>query len=211
MADGLAGTAGGPQGLQALKPGLVDENPILYQILGLCSALAVTNQMDTALVMCASLLFVATASCFVVSLMRKITPHRVRLISRMLIIATMVIVTDEYLKGYHYELSEDLGPYVGLIITNCLILGRCEAFAARNPLLPSVLDGIGNSLGYGGVLVLLALVREPLGSGKLLGLRVMPENYPTCGLMAAAPGAFLGLGLLVWIVRSIRPVEESEG
>ena len=209
MADGLAGTAGGPKGLEALKPGLVDENPILYQILGLCSALAVTNRMDTALVMCASLMFVAALSCLVVSVLRKITPHRVRLMSRMLIIATLVILTDEYLKAYHFELSKALGPYVGLIITNCLILGRCEAFAARNPILPSVLDGLGNSLGYGGVLVVLALVREPLGSGTLLGWQILPESYPSCRLMITAPGAFLALGLLVWFVRSVRPVEEE--
>lgn len=198
-------TAPGQAGaLGPFKQGVLWENPILVQILGVCSALAVTGRMDTTLVMCSALLIVAPLSCLAVSLLRNWTPHRVRMITQMLVIATPVIVIDQYLKAFHFELSKALGPYIGLIITNCILMGRCEAFASKNPPLPALADGFGNALGYSLVLTAIALVREPLGAGTLLGYRVMPEAYRPCQLMALAPGAFLAMGCLVWIVGSLR-------
>ncbi len=188
-----------------LKNGVVKDNPVLAQVLGICSALAVTNRMDTTLVMCSALLFVAALSCFLVSLLRNVTPRNVRMITQMLIIATLVIVADLYLKSHYIVLSRALGPYVGLIITNCIIMGRCEAFASRNKPVLAMMDGAANALGYGLVLIIIALVREPLGSGTLFGYQIMPAGYLPCRLMIMAPGAFLAMGLLVWIVRSMYP------
>jgi len=198
-------------GLTAFKAGILSRNPILFQILGICSALAVTNRVDTALVMCGALVFVASLSCVTVSAIRKWTPYEVRMIAQVLIIATLVIVVDLYLKAEHFTLSRRLGPYVGLIITNCLIMGRCEAFASRHRPLAAMLDGAGNALGYGLVLLVIALMREPLGGGTLLGFSVVPGEEPPCRLMAMAPGAFLALGVLVWIVRAIRPLDAGGG
>jgi Na+-transporting NADH:ubiquinone oxidoreductase subunit D len=188
-----------------VKNGIVRDNPVLGQVLGICSALAVTNRMDTTLVMCGALLFVASISCFLVSVLRTITPRTVRMITQMLIIATLVILADLYLKAHHIVLSRRLGPYVGLIITNCIIMGRCEAFASHNPPLKALVDGAANALGYALVLILIALVREPLGSGTILGFSILPEAYMPCRLMIMAPGAFLAMGILVWIVKTINP------
>jgi len=195
--------------LEPLKRGLFAENPLLVQVLGVCSALAVTSRLDTTLVMCTSLLFVATLSSFMISLLRNYTPRRARMIAYMLVIATFVILVDQYLKAYHFKLSQALGPYVGLIITNCIVMGRCEVFASRNPPLASVFDGLSNAAGYGLVLLCIALVREPLGAGTILGMRVMPESYDPCQLMSLAPGAFFTMGVLVWIVRSKYPPEQT--
>jgi Na+-transporting NADH:ubiquinone oxidoreductase subunit D len=191
--------------IETVRRPLLADNPILVQILGVCSALAVTGRMDTTLVMCGALIFVASLSCLGVSLLRTVTPHRVRLMTHMLIIATLVIVVDQYLKARHFALSKALGPYVGLIITNCIILGRTESFASRNGPLSATLDGAGNAAGYAIALILIALVREPLGLGTLLGVRVLPADYTECQLMATAPGAFLSMGVLAWVVRAIRP------
>ena len=195
--------------LEPLKRGLFADNPLLIQVLGVCSALAVTSRLDTTLVMCTSLLFVATLSSLAISLLRNLTPRRARMIAYMLVIATFVILVDEYLKAYHFKLSKALGPYVGLIITNCIVMGRCEVFASRNPPLASVFDGLSNAAGYGMVLLCIALVREPLGAGTVLGMRVMPDAYDPCQLMSLAPGAFFTMGCLVWIVRSKWPPEET--
>lgn len=202
--------------LAPLKKGVTSENPVLVQVLGVCSALAVTSRVDTTLVMAASLLFVGFFSCFAVSLLRTVTPRRVRMIAYMLVISTFVIVADQFLKAEYFELSKALGPYVGLIITNCILMGRCEAFASRNPPLASALDGAGNGLGYGLVLLIISLVREPLGSGTLLGweigaagFRLIPEGYE-CQLMGMAPGAFFAMAVLVWVVRSKWPAAEAE-
>jgi Na+-transporting NADH:ubiquinone oxidoreductase subunit D len=195
----------------AFKAGILGRNPILFQVLGICSALAVTSRLDTALVMSAGLVFVATASCGAVSAIRRWTPYEVRLIAQVLIIATLVIVVDLFLKAQAYELSKALGPYVGLIITNCVIMGRCEAFASRHRPVAAMLDGAGNALGYGLVLVVIASVREPLGGGTLLNFQVIPGNEPPCRLMAMAPGAFLAMGVLVWIVRAVRPLDAALG
>ena len=196
-------------GVAPLKRGALGENPLLVQVLGVCSALAVTSRMDMTLVMCASLAFVAAFSCLAISLLRNFIPRRVRMITFMVVISTFVIVVDQYLKAYHFRLSGDLGPYVGLIITNCIIMGRCEAYASRNPPLAAVADGVGNALGYGLVLCAIALVREPLGFGTLLGFTVMPAVYNPCRLMSLAPGAFLAMGCLVWIVRAKYPAEDG--
>ncbi len=195
-------------GVLPLKRGVVSDNPLLIQVLGVCSALAVTSRMDTTLVMCASLAFVAAFSCLAISLLRSLIPRRVRMITFMVVISTFVIVVDLYLKAYHFRLSGELGPYVGLIITNCILMGRCEAYASRNPPLRAVADGVGNALGYGLVLCAIALVREPLGNGTILGWQ-LPKVFEPCQLMQLAPGAFFTMGCLVWIVRAKYPVQET--
>ena len=200
----------GPGGLtQCLTDGVGCQNPVICQTLGVCSALAVTGLVSTTLVMAASLLFVATLSSLAVSLLRNVTPHRVRLIVQMLIISTLVIVVHLFLRAYWFDMSDRLGPYVGLIITNCLILGRCEAFAMRNGPVRSALDGFGSAAGYALVLLAISVIREPLGSGTLLGHRVMPGGFMDVQLIRAAPGAFLAMGVVVWIVRAIWPEQET--
>ncbi len=206
-----AGTFGAThRTLTPLKEGAGVNNPIVYQSLGICSALAVTNQLDKTLVMCASLTFVATLSCTAVSMLRRFTPRRVRMITQMLIIATLVILVDLYLRSHWIHMRNALGPYLELIITNCLIMGRCEAFASREPPLRAALDGLGASLGYSGVLCAIAVVREPIGTGTLLGYQLFPEGFLPIRLAAMAPGAFLAMGLVVWVVRGIWPEVESD-
>jgi Na+-transporting NADH:ubiquinone oxidoreductase subunit D len=155
----------------------------------------------------AALLFVASMSSLAVSLLRNITPHRVRLIVQMLVIATLVGLVYQFLRAYWFEMSKALGAYVALIITNCLILGRCEGYAMRNGPLRSALDGLGSATGYALVLLAIALIREPLGNGTLLGYHVLPESYPAARLVGSAPGAFLAMGIVVWVVRAIWPQE----
>jgi len=200
---------GGQESL--LKPvtdGITCDNPVLCQALGICSALAVTGFVSTTAVMGIALLFVASLSCFVVSLLRNVTPHRVRLIVEMLVISVLVIVVHLFLQAYWYDMSSALGPYVALIITNCLILGRCEAFALRNGPVRSALDGFGSAMGYALVLLAISLIREPLGHGTVLGVQVMPEAWLPMHLVSGPPGAFLAMGLVVWLVRTIWPEEE---
>jgi Na+-transporting NADH:ubiquinone oxidoreductase subunit D len=201
-------THGQPARIDALRKPVLRENPILYQMLGICSALAITDQVSTALAMSGALLFVGSLTALAVSLVRHVTPRRVRIITYMLIIATLVIVVDQFLKARFYEVSKDLGPYVGLIITNCIILGRAEAFASRNRPIPAMLDGAGNAAGYALTLLIIALVREPLGRGTLLGWRMMPADY-ACQFMAGAPGAFVAMGMLAWIHRRALPIDET--
>ncbi len=196
---------GGSEALKPVKDGVGVENPILRYTLGICSALAVTGRVSTTLVMGAALLFVGSLSSLLVSLMRSVIPHRVRLIAQMLVISMLVIIVHLFLRAYYFDMSKALGPYVGLIITNCIILGRCEAYAMRNGPLMSALDGFGSALGYAIVLLAIALIREPLGNGTLLGLSVTPAGFQNVQLIAAAPGAFLAMGIVVWIVRSIWP------
>ena len=193
-----------------VKDGVTVENPVLAHALGICSALAVTGYVATTLVMDAALLFVASLSCLFVSMLRNIVPGRVRLIAQMLIVSTLVILVHLFLRAYYFDMSRDLGPYVGLIITNCLILGRCEGYAMRNPPLRSFLDGLGAASGYALVLLAISLLREPLGHGTLLGKAIMPEAFEPTMLVSAAPGAFLAMGVIVWIVRSIWPEEISD-
>lgn len=182
---------------------MIDENPISKQVLGVCSALAVTVKVENALVMSIALIFVVSFSNLIISLMRKAIPNRIRIIVEMSVIATLVILTDQILKAYLFDVSRQLYVFVGLIITNCIVLGRAEAFALQNPPWPSFVDGIGNGLGYGLVLMLVATGREILGFGTWLGFKVLPAGYPGNGLALLAPGAFILLGLLIWAQRSI--------
>jgi len=193
---------------EPVKAGITTRNPVLCHALGVCSALAVTGYVSTTLVMGAALLFVAALSTMSISLLRHSIPHRVRLIVQMLVISTLVIVVHLYLRAYHFDMSKSLGPYVGLIITNCLILGRCESYAMRNGPLLSFFDGLGSAAGYALVLLAIALIREPLGSGTLLGLRIFPEAFEPAMFFKAAPGAFISMGIVVWIMRAGWPEEE---
>jgi Na+-transporting NADH:ubiquinone oxidoreductase subunit D len=187
---------------------LSDNNPITFQVLGICSALAVTVQMRTALVMSLAVLFVLGFSNVVISVLRKQIPAKIRIIVELAVIASLVILVDQILKAYLFETSKQLSVFVGLIITNCIIMGRAEAFALQNKPWPSLLDGIGNALGYGWILLAIAFGRELLGSGSIFGFQVIPDafyhlGYENMGLMVLAPGAFILLGLLVWIQRTL--------
>lgn len=196
---------------------LVDNNPITLQILGICSALAVTTSLATALTMSIALTVVIAASGAIISLVRHDTPNNIRIIVYMTIIASLVIVVDQVLKAYAYQMSRQLSVFVGLIITNCIVLGRAEAFASKNGVWMSFLDGIGNGLGYSLVLILVAFLRELLGTGKLLGYTTLPQVaeggwYRPNGMMLLAPSAFFIIGLLIWGLRSWKPqqVEKPE-
>ena len=199
-----------PSHLDIFKAGLWKDNPVLRQILGICSTLAVTNLLVNTLVMNAGLIFTLCMSSLTVSLLRNYTPMRIRMMVQTLIIASYVIIVDIAIKAYLPDISEALGPYVGLIITNCIIMGRCEAFARNNPPLASFLDGLAVSLGYALVLLAIALVREPLGFGTLFGFRVMPAGFTPWTIMIMAPGAFFMLGIYVWIVKAYFPQNGEE-
>ena len=198
-----------------IKDAMWDNNPITLQVLGICSALAVTVQLNTALVMCAALTFVFTMSNVAISAIRKWIPDEIRVIVYLSVIASLVIVADQVLKAYLYDISKQLSVFVGLIITNCIVMGRAEAYAKANPVWPSFIDGLGNALGYSAVLILVAIGREILGSGTLLGFHVVPQalydaGYVNCGMMVLAPGAFFLLGLLIWAQRFLSGyVEEN--
>lgn len=198
------------------KP-VFDNNPIALQILGVCSALAVTTGLKVTLVMCVALTLVTAFSNFFVSLIRNQIPGNIRIIAQMIVIASLVIVVDQVLKAVAYDISKQLSVFVGLIITNCIVMGRAEAFAMKNPPVASFLDGIGNGLGYSVLLASLAVVREVFGSGKLLGYEVFSLVtdggwYIPNGLMLLAPSAFFLIGLFIWALRSWKPgqVETSE-
>ncbi len=188
------------------KP-VFENNPIALQILGICSALAVTSSMKVTLVMCIALTLVTAFSNFFVSLVRNHAPSSIRIIVQMVIIASLVIVVDQVLKAVAYDISKQLSVFVGLIITNCIVMGRAEAFAMKNPPVPSFFDGIGNGLGYSAMLIALAVVREVFGSGKLLGYEVLPLVrdggwYVSNGLLLLPPSAFFLIGLFIWALRS---------
>ncbi len=199
-----------PSAKEIFKGGLWTDNPVLRQILGICSTLAVTNLMVNTLVMNAGLIFALCMSSLTVSLLRNITPLRIRMMVQVLIIASYVIIVDLVIQTYLPQISEALGPYVGLIITNCIIMGRCEAFARNNPHWPSFLDALAVGVGYALVLILIACIREPLGFGTILGLRIMPEGFVPWTIMIMAPGAFFTLGILVWVVRAFYPLQTEE-
>jgi len=192
-------------------------NPIALQILGICSALAVTSSLKVTLVMCVALTAVTAFSNLFVSAVRNHTPGSIRIIVQMVIIASLVIVVDQILKAYAYSISKQLSVFVGLIITNCIVMGRAEAFAMKNPPIPSFIDGLGNGLGYSVMLVCVAVCRELLGAGKLFGVAILPLAteggwYVPNGLLLLPPSAFFIIGLFIWALRSAdkEQVEERE-
>ncbi|MEE4295897.1 MAG: NADH:ubiquinone reductase (Na(+)-transporting) subunit D, partial [Wenzhouxiangella sp.] len=184
-------------------------NPIALQILGICSALAITTQLSTTVTMCLAVMFVLTLSNFFVSLIRNQIPSNIRIIVQMTIITTLVIVVDQFLQAFAFQLSRELSVFVGLIITNCIVMGRAEAFAMQNPPLISAMDGLGNALGYSVVLLIVGFSRELFGSGSLFGVQVLPlvsEGgwYQPNGLMLLPPSAFFLIGGFIWVLRSVR-------
>ena len=195
---------------------LVGNNPITLQILGICSALAVTKTLATALIMSAAVVAVLTLSSASISLIRNHMPRNVRLIIQITIICSLVIVTDQVLKAFAYGLSKQLSVFVGLIVTNCLILGRAESFAMKNSVRLSVMDGLGNGLGYSWILITVGMIRELLGTGKLLGQVVFPTVadggwFEPLALMLLPPSAFFIIGFLIWVIRTWQPAQvESE-
>jgi len=183
---------------------LLNKNPLTFLVMGFCSALAVTVKMETALVMTAAVVFVLSLSSTIISAVRKLIPSKVRIIVQLSIIASLVIIADQFLRAYVYEISKQLSVFVALIITNCIVMGRTEGYAMQNPPGKAFLDGLGNALGYGVALVAVALFREFFGSGSIYGIQLIPDwlyeaGYKNAGLMVLSPGAFIILGLLVWL------------
>ncbi len=194
---------------------LFNKNPIGLQILGICSALAVTSKLETVIVMSLAVTFVIAGSNVSVSLIRKQIPSSIRIIAQITIIATLVIIVDQFLKAYAFGISKQLSVFVGLIITNCIVLGRAEGFAMKNPPGLSFLDGVGNGLGYSIVLIVVAFCRELLGAGKLLGFSILPITseggwYLPNGLMLLPPSAFFIIGLLIWALRTWKTDQVEE-
>ncbi|UCG50073.1 MAG: NADH:ubiquinone reductase (Na(+)-transporting) subunit D [Phycisphaerales bacterium] len=207
---GAKGPCGG-KGLPTLKEGLWTSNPLAIQVLGICSALAVTNRLENSLVMGIALIFVCVGSNLFVSLLRNVTPHRIRMIAEVAIIATFVILFDQFLKAFYWDMSKQLGPYVGLIITNCIVMGRAEAFALQNPPLLSMVDGAANGLGYACVLAVVGFFRELLGTGKVLDMTVLDGKwYKPNQLMILAPGAFFALGIIIAVLNALKGPEAEE-
>ena len=189
---------------------IITNNPIAVQVLGICSALAVTTRVDKALVMGAGVTLVTAFANLAVSLVRNYTPSSIRIIVQLAIIASLVIMVDQFLKAYLFELSLELSVFVGLIITNCIVMGRAEGYAMQNPPMASFLDGIGNGLGYALVLLLVAFIRELSGAGKVFGFTVLPVVneggwYLPNGLMLLAPSALFIVALLIWLLRTLKP------
>ena len=206
-----------PTPKEVLVDPIFDNNPIALQVLGVCSALAVTVNMSTTLVMCVAVIFVTTMSNVAVSIVRNQVPTNIRIIVQMTIIASLVIVVDQVLQAVAYDISKSLSVFVGLIITNCIVMGRAQAFAMQNGPYLSALDGFDNALGYSVILIGVALVREPLGNGTLLGFEILPRVtdggwYYTNGLLLLSPSAFFIIGLFIWAIRSWKTdqVEEVE-
>ena len=190
-----------------LSDPLDDNNPITVQVLGICSALAITVQLKPALVMTMSVVFVMGASNVIISILRNLIPNRIRIIVQLVVIASLVALVEQVLKAYSYDVYKELSIFIGLIITNCIVMGRLEAFALGNGVWKSFLDGIGNAAGYGIILIIVAFFRELLGSGKLLGFQVIPDfvyamGYENNGLMLLSPMALITVGIMIWIQRS---------
>lgn len=200
---------------------LTDNNPITIQVLGICSALAITAQLKPSIVMALSVIFVMGVGNVVISLLRNMIPSKIRIIVQLIVVATLVIVVDQVLKAFAYELSKQLSVFIGLIITNCIIMGRFEAFALGNGVYRSFLDGIGNALGYGVILIIVGFFRELLGSGTLLGIQVLGDpiaktglyaiGYEDNGFMLLSPMALIVVGIIIWVQRTRSPhlVEEN--
>lgn len=192
-----------------------NNNPITAQILGICSALAVTSKLETSIVMALAVTFVLAFSSFSISLIREHIPGSIRILIEMTIIASLVIIADQVIKAFAYDVSKQLSVYVGLIITNCILMGRAEAFALKEPPLKSFIDGIGNGLGYSFVLIVVGFTRELIGSGKILGFTVLSPSteggwYVPNGLFLLAPSAFILIGLLIWAIRTWKPEQVEE-
>ena len=190
-----------------LSDPLDDNNPITVQVLGICSALAITVQLKPALVMTLSVVFVMGASNVIISILRNLIPNRIRIIVQLVVIASLVALVEQVLKAFSYDVYKELSIFIGLIITNCIVMGRLEAFALGNGVWKSFLDGIGNAAGYGIILIIVAFFRELLGSGKLLGFQVIPDfiyamGYENNGLMLLSPMALITVGVMIWIQRS---------
>ena len=185
---------------------LDDDNPITVQVLGICSALAITVKLEPAVVMTVSVIFVMAAGNVIVSILRNVIPTRIRIIVQLLVVATLVALVDQFLKAYAYDVSKQLAIFIGLIITNCIIMGRFEAFALGNGVWKSFLDGVGNAAGYGWILIVVAFIRELFGAGELWGIPVIPQfiydlGYQDNGLMLLSPMALIVVGLYIWIQR----------
>lgn len=207
---GQSGLCGG-KGLLTLKEGAWSNNPLAIQILGICSALAVTNKLENSIVMGIALIFVCVGSNLFVSLLRNVTPHRIRMIAEVSIIATFVILFDQFLKAFYWDMSKQLGPYVGLIITNCIVMGRAEAFALQNPPILSMVDGAANGLGYAIVLAIIGFFRELLGSGSIMDFKVLSSDWYTPNqLMVLAPGAFFTMGIVIAVFNVIKGPQTEE-
>lgn len=201
---------------KTLRDSTWHSNPIAYQVLGICSALAVTVQLENSIVMSIAVLAVLCGSNVTISAMRNFIPHRIRIIVELSVVASLVIIVDQVLQAFMYDMSKTLSVFVGLIITNCIILGRAEAFAMANPVWPSFWDGVGNALGYGWVLCVVGLTRELFGAGTILGFRLIPEaaydfGYINNGLMVLPPAAFILLGLIIWGSKALGGAEGEEG
>ncbi len=193
---------------------MISNNPISAQVLGICSALAVTVKMETAIVMTLAVIFVLTMSNTTIAALRKFIPNRVRIIVMLTVIASLVIFTDQILKAYLYDISKQLSVFVGLIITNCIVMGRAEAFAMQNKPGKAFWDGLGNAAGYGMYLIAVSFFRELFGSGTILNMQIIPQSfydagYLNVGLFVLSPGAFVILGLIIWFQRSITKYEEA--
>ncbi len=199
-------------GRKILVSPVIDNNPITLQVLGICSALAVTTQLAPSVVMCLAVIVVLAVANVSVSVIRNHMPSSIRIIIQMTIIASLVILVDQILKAYAYEISKQLSVFVGLIITNCIVLGRAEAFASSNKPWPSFLDGIGHGIGYSVILLAVAFIRELFGSGRLFGYQILPLVtdggwYNPNGLLLLAPSAFILIGLMIWAIRAWKPVQ----
>ncbi|MAP73663.1 MAG: NADH:ubiquinone reductase (Na(+)-transporting) subunit D [Planctomycetaceae bacterium] len=199
-----------PKAKDVLLDPVFKNNPIALQILGICSALAVTTKLDTSLTMCVAVIFVVAFSNLAVSLIRNYIPSSVRIIVQMTVIASLVILVDQVLKAYAFDVAKQMSVFVGLIITNCIVMGRAEGFAMKNRPMVSFLDGIGNGLGYSFILLTVGFFRELFGSGKIFGMEVMPTSYQNNGLMLLAPSAFFLIGIIIWVIRTFRPEQIEE-
>ncbi len=204
-----------PSPKKVLLDPILNNNPITFQVLGVCSSLAVTTQLSTALVMCIAVTLVTAFSSAAVAALRNYIPSSIRMIVQMVVIASLVIVVDQILKAYFFQISKTMSVFVGLIITNCIVMGRAEGFAMKNTAWMSFLDGIGNGLGYSAVLMLVAFVRELFGSGSLFGIPILAKVtdggwYTPNGLLLLSPSAFFLIGILIWIVRTFKPEQVEE-
>ncbi len=202
------------QDKKIIMDGLWDTNPISFQILGICSALAVTTQVKAALFMSFGLTFTTALSNVVISMMRNYIPPQIRIIVQLTVVSVMVIIIDQVLRAYFFDISKQLSVFVGLIITNCIVMGRLEAFAMSNPPMKSFWDGLANGLGYSAILIVIGIIREIFGAGTILGFQVIPpaaytQGYVNNGMMLLAPGAFFLLGIIIWIQRAISGYSEK--